>query len=244
MTTEEFDAAGRPANEAPAAAHHSPDGRPGSGARSGLPAGRWAIGVAGLAVGAGLVGAAWWGFSGGGSESGGAGLGRSAGDLSLPASLGKYVPFKDAAQRNGGNASQAIQRTTKTEEQTTKLLSTAYGGAPAAVRTLAEPGLETFFMVNAVRARTPEPFTPYEDVTTLGLVRPMREVVRVGGATCLVANQPTPTGQQPRPDAVSVDYCQRTADGLTVQIRGISGGLRNSPQQVAELLDEAWSALS
>ncbi|MFF2808076.1 hypothetical protein ACFVT2_12930 [Streptomyces sp. NPDC058000] len=240
MTTEDFGAPGRSADtDQP----HSPARPTPPVAPRALWTRPWAVGLAGLLVGAAAVGVAWLSLADSTSAPTGGGPGRtSTAELPLPTTLGKFVGFQEAAQRSGGRgAGQASQRTAKSDEESTKLLSDAYGGTAAAVRTYAQTDLTTTFMVTAIRGRTPAPFTPYEDPAALGVVRPMHEVRTVGEVSCVIVNQLTPTGQTPRPDSVNVDYCQRTQEGLTVTVRNINGDLRNSPEQIATLVDKVWS---
>lgn len=241
MTTEDFGAAGHPADtDRP----HSPAQPDRPAAPRALRTRPWAAGLAGLVVGAAAVGTTWLTLADGDDAAGGSGVGpTSTSKLALPATLGTFVEFQGAARRSGSRgADQTAQRIAKSDAESTHLLSRAYGGAGAAVRTYAQrDDASTTVLVSAVRGGSPAPFVPYQDAAALGLVRPMREVRTVGDVACLIVNQPTPAGQTPRPDSVNVDHCQRTKEGLTVTVGNISGDLRTSPDQVAALVEDAWS---
>ncbi|MFJ9855489.1 hypothetical protein [Streptomyces sp. NPDC101150] len=120
----------------------------------------------------------------------------------------------------------------------------AYGAAPAAVATYANAGLSEIFVLTVVRAVSPHPFTPYQNAAQLGLAKPAREVVPVGEVACLVHNRPTAVGKRPGPETVTVESCQRTGEGLTVQIRSVTGDIHSSPERIAALVGKAWSGLS
>ncbi|MFF0627998.1 hypothetical protein [Streptomyces sp. NPDC004296] len=243
MTTEDF---GAPGSTADTDQPHSPAHPAPPVAARALWTRPWAVGLAGLVIGAAAVGVAWLSLADGASSPAGGGPGRtSTAELPLPTTLGKFVGFQEAVRRSAGRgAGQASQRTVKSDGESTKSLSAAYGGTAAAVRTYAQADLTTTIVVTAVRGWTPAPFAVYEDPPALGVVRPLHEVRAVGEVSCAIVNQVTPTGQTPRPDSVNVDYCQRTRDGLTVTVRNVSGDLRNSPEQIAALVDDVWSDLA
>lgn len=58
------------------------------------------------------------------------------------------------------------------------------------------------------------------------------------------ATTPPPRGGDERPDATHMITCLRTGPQLTVQIAGVNGDVGNKPQQVANLVNEAWSGLA
>jgi hypothetical protein len=94
-----------------------------------------------------------------------------------------------------------------------------------------------------VRANTPQPFMPYENLKELGESVPLYEVKQFGDVQCLVNNtQPEASGPEPT-DSVVTSLCQRSANGLTVQVRA-NGDIEHHPDQVATLVDDAWSSVS
>ncbi|MFJ9420372.1 hypothetical protein ACIRPT_40420 [Streptomyces sp. NPDC101227] len=192
-----------------------------------------------------MVGACWLVSSDGKGPVGGSGSRRVSGEAAVPASLGPYQRFSRAARStHATNADQIARRIADVDVKSTRLLSKAYGGAPAAVATYANAGLSEIFVLTVVRAVSPRPFTPYQNAAQLGLAKPAREVVTVGEVACLVHNQSTTAGKRPGPETVTVESCQRTGEGLTVQIRSVTGDIHSSPERIAALVDKAWSGLS
>ncbi|MFC1430125.1 hypothetical protein ACEZDB_05560 [Streptacidiphilus sp. N1-3] len=122
-------------------------------------------------------------------------------------------------------------------------LSQAYGGAKAVVQHYADSEVAEIVILDAVSASSPQPYVPYEDAAQLGMAVPPDQLVQVGQVACVVYNQGTAAGQKPTAESVVVNYCQRTGSGLTVQLRA-SGDLQHQPQQMAALVEKAWTALS
>ncbi|MDH6126489.1 hypothetical protein [Kitasatospora sp. GP82] len=217
--------------------------------RTSRPAGPVVTGVVGVLVGAALVGLLWL-IAGGGPGSGKGGPFGSGGSggpgISAPGTLGGFMRQEKAMKDLGakGSDERAAQVTTA-EEHSTRSLSEAYGGAPAVVQGFADAGVEQMFTLAAVRAASPRPYVPFEDAALLGLAVPTDQLLTIGNVDCVLYNQPTPAGQQPKPETVVVNYCQRAGAGLTVQIRQVGGDdLRQHPDRVAALVDQAWSAVS
>ncbi|MFF8812692.1 hypothetical protein [Streptomyces pactum] len=237
--TEDREIPNRPA-DAPAGAAPVPRQR-------GIRSNPWAAGLAGLLVGAALTGAVWLVVGGEGDDDDGpaaTGPDRPSAAPRLPDKLGMYPRFGDAAGAvSHEGAERTARRVAEADERSATSLSAAYGGAPAAVQTYTDQEMTGQLMLTAVRAGSPEPFAPYEDAAALGLAEPTREVVRVGEVACVVHNQPVPARRKPGPETVNVEFCQRTEDGLTVQVRGVTAEVRTRPEDVAALVEEAWSAL-
>ncbi len=178
-------------------------------------------------------------------DGGGFGGGGDGGKLSAPAKLDRLRPLADL-QRSASmsKAKELADAITKEEGKSGERLSEAYGGAAAVVRQYADQQFQTTATLIAVRSRSPEPYVPYVDPKRLGLVKPQDELKTIGDVSCVLYNQPTPAGSEPTADSVRVSYCQRTGDGLTVQIRTVGGGEANQPDKVAAMVEAAWSELS
>ncbi|KUJ65074.1 hypothetical protein ACZ90_51690 [Streptomyces albus subsp. albus] len=218
--------------------------------RRSLPARSLVAGLLGAVLGAALVGLPWLlGSDGdddrGGGGGAGSGLPRSSGPLTPPAKLGAYDSYTQAAHATGQKgADKNAEKLAEMDAKSAELLSQAYGGAKTMVARYADADLDDSVQLVVVRASSPDPFVPYEDAAYLGLAKPNREVVRIGKVACTVYNQPTNAGQRPTPESVNVELCQRTGDGLTVQVRMGGGDLRNHPDRIAELVETAWSQVS
>jgi hypothetical protein len=181
------------------------------------------------------------------SDDGGVGFGGGGGggELSAPAKLDGLRPFADV-QRAAGvpKAKEMADGIAKEERKSGERLSEAYGGAAAVVKQYADDDVETTVTLVAVRSRSPKPYVPYEDPERLALAVPPDELKVIGDVSCVLYNQPTAAGSKPTAESVHVTLCQRTGDGLTVQIRPGGSGVANQPEKVASLVEEAWSQLS
>jgi hypothetical protein len=193
-------------------------------------------GVIGLVVGALGVGLPWL-------LSGGSGLGGSSSSITAPGSLGNLKSLHDASVQVAGDKGAAnAQRQAADDAQSAKLLSTAYSGAAATVAHYADGQLEDIVALFAVRAESPEPFVQYENLKELEEGVPQNQLVRVGDVACVVYNsQFVKSGPEPT-EGVLTNLCQRSGNGMTVQIRP-SGDLQHHPDQVAALVDDAWAAV-
>jgi hypothetical protein len=196
-------------------------------------------GVVGLVVGALVVGLPWLLSSSGG----GGGLGGSSGAITAPGSLGSLKSLHEASVQVGGDKGAAnADRQAADDVRSAKLMSTAYGGAAATVAHYADEELDDIVALSVVRADSPEPFVQYQNLKELAEAVPQNELVRTGDVACLVFNADfVKSGPEPT-DGVMTTLCQRTGNGLTVQVRP-SGDIQHHPDQVAALVDNAWDAV-
>lgn len=197
-----------------------------------------ATGLIGVLVGAFLVGVPWLvlGLLGG----------PSAQPLKAPDTLGGYLTVQAAVtkiDKGGAAAKSQIERADKADRENTTRISEAYGGAAAVSRTYNDEGLLNGFQLTAVRADSPSLIAPYEDATALGLAAPSTELVQVGAVQCLLHNDPTPLGQQQDPESSFATACQRTGAGLTVTLRTTARDTPPTPEKLAAVVEEAWTAL-
>ncbi|MER6139882.1 hypothetical protein ABT174_07460 [Streptomyces sparsogenes] len=200
-------------------------------------------GVIGLVVGLALVGIPVL-LS---DDDGGGGFGGGGGgaELAAPAKLGGLRPLADVQRKEGiPKAGKMADGLVEEDRKSGERLSEAYGGAAAVVKRYADDDAETVVTLVAVRSRSPKPYVPYEDRERLALAVPPDELKVIGEVSCVLYNQPTPADSKPTAESVHVTYCQRTGDGLTVQIRPTGSGLANRPAKVADLVEKAWSALN
>ncbi len=183
-------------------------------------------GVAGLVVGAAVTSGLWLLF---GNE------GPSSSPVSSPARLGDYYRFAEVPRMASGDGQRkAGDRQVRWDRESTARLSAAYDGAGAVVQRYADEDLDSMFSLHVVRAPSPKPYVPFIDAEEVGLDKPTEELLEYGDVTCAVHNSP---GQPPM-----VLSCLRTSDDLTVSITHANGGL--TPEDVAKLVDEAWSEVS
>ncbi|MEU1664815.1 hypothetical protein ABZ547_14570 [Streptomyces sparsogenes] len=200
-------------------------------------------GVIGLVLGLALVGIPVL-LS---DDDGGGGFGGGGGgaELAAPAKLGGLRPFADIQRESGANkAGEMADGLVKEDRKSGERLSEAYGGAAAVVKRYADDDVQTVVTLAAVRSRSPKPYVPYEDRERLALAVPPDQLKVIGDVSCVLYNQPTPAGSKPTTESVNVTYCQRTGDGLTVQIRPGGGDLAHQPTKVADIVEKAWSALN
>ncbi|MFC4858153.1 hypothetical protein [Actinophytocola glycyrrhizae] len=167
-----------------------------------------------------------------GNESG------STSPVSAPERLGDHYRFGDVPRLSSGeNQRKTVDRQNRYDGESSARLSESNDGAGALVQTYANNDLDSMFALQVVRA--PSPFPPYvsfSDPKDLGVDKPREEVLRYGSVACAVRNDP---GQPPR-----VMVCLRTSDDLTVSITNTNGDLGEQPEEVAKLVDEAWSEVS
>jgi len=209
------------------------------------------VGLAGLLLGAAMIGVPWLLTRDDTAAAGGQGslTGGSTAALSAPEKLGDFM-HQDVAMKGLGSdedkekAEKNAQVYVTADRRSSGLLSTAYGGAPAVVQGFADAKFENLFQLTAVRARAPRPYVAYEDPERMGLEVATNEMTSFGKVDCAIYNDPTNAGGTPDADSVHVMSCQRTGDGLTVQIRQVSGDVGHAPRRVAGLVDQAWTALS
>ena len=185
-------------------------------------------GIAGLAIGALVVGLLW--LTLGGSTEGGA----SSAPVALPASVGEYHRFGDQSVNQQAAAQGAVAQQAEWDKQTAEHLSAAYHGAPAAVATYTTANLDPLIHVLVVRAPSPDLFAPYAELNTLGAKVPEKEAKTFGDVHCIVQND---VANAPR---VLATECRRSDAGLTVHIPPVSA---LDPHQVAAVVDEVFDAL-
>lgn len=197
----------------------------------------------GLIVGAAAVSGC--GVAVGGS--GGASQSQEGSDkkLDAPAKLGDYVKFADAKVNEDADGKAAVERTTAWSAKSADRLSESYDGSASLIQVYSDDKQDSTFTVQMVRATAPYPiYVPYTDPKALGIVKPQREEKRFGDVSCELYNQLTPAGKQPKPNSTATTLCRRTESGLTVEITNVTGDLGHQPEQVAKLVDEAWSTVS
>ncbi|MFI1847374.1 hypothetical protein [Streptomyces sp. NPDC020480] len=178
-------------------------------------------------------------------DGGGFGGGGGGGELSAPAKLDGLRPLVDAQREsNGAKGEKTAEQLAEEARLSGERVSKAYGGAAAVVKQYVDKDFQTTATLIAVRSRAPEPYVLYVDPKRLALAKAPDELKTIGDVSCVLYNQPTMEGSEPTADSVHVTYCQRTGDGLTVQVRTAGSGVSNRPDKVADLVEEAWSALS
>jgi hypothetical protein len=195
-------------------------------------------GLIGLLIGALVIGGVWLA-----SGSTAAGVGTQS--ITIPQSIGEFVPFEQVDLNKSAKATDNVARVESWDEQSTLRLSKASGGAAAAVRSYSDKDLRNQISVLVYRATaSPNPqFVPYQDANTLGLVHPPEEMEQFSGVSCVLHNDPTPVGTNANPNSVHTINCVRTGPELTVEIRP-TGDISNEPQRVAQLVDEVWNSLA
>ncbi|MFD5467831.1 hypothetical protein ACFWIQ_34220 [Kitasatospora sp. NPDC127059] len=207
---------------------HAPRGRTAAAAAAGLVAGLLLAGIPLLLTGSGGDGDA---------PATAAAFGGLGETLHAPDRLpGGFTPL------TAGADAKLAENAAADEAGGTRTLSQAYGGAAAAVRQYADDGMRDFLVLEAVRAASPKPYTPYADPAPLGQAKPNSEVVTIGQVSCLVFYQPVLTGEQVTPDKTNVQLCERTSAHLTVRLRFAGAQqLQHDTDQAAHLTDQAWS---
>lgn len=185
-------------------------------------------GIAGLAVGAAVVGGAWLLF---GNDGG------SSAPVSAPSRIGDYYRFSEVPKLKKDNDGKDVAAMRSDwDRRSSELLSAAYDGAGAVVQLYSDDNLDQTFHLEVVRAPSPKQFLPYSDAKELGLKKPLEEVVDIGAVSCAVRNNEGAPSQ--------VMTCMRTADDLTVIISHVSSDLGESPDKAAALVDEVWAEVN
>jgi hypothetical protein len=165
--------------------------------------------------------------------------------FAAPKKLGAYVRIADAKLSKSGPGLKQAQRQAKWDRKTAATASAAYGGAAAVTEYYSNDGFTDFALLVAVKGPSPKLFVPYSDPVVLGVVKPFSEVRTYGDVQCQVQNDATVPPKKPAPDSVHVVACQRSGPHLTVQMRNVSGDhLGNHPEVVAQMIDQAYEALS
>jgi hypothetical protein len=194
-------------------------------------------GLLGLVVGGLVVGLIWYG-------SGSASPVTGTQSITLPGSIGEFVPFGEVDLNKTSRGKDNVARIESWDEQSSLRLSKATG-ASATVRAYADKDLRNQLSVLAFRAKANPnpPYVPYQDANTLGLVHPPDEVEQFSSVSCVLRNDPTAVGLVPSPNSTHTISCVRTGPQLTVEIRP-TGDISNEPQRVAQLVDEVYQALT
>jgi hypothetical protein len=184
-------------------------------------------GVAGLVVGAVLMGGAWLLFGNNGA---------SSSPISAPARIGDHYQFADVPTLRG-KGQDTVTRQRNWDGKSSEALSASRDGAGAVVQQYSDKNLENMFWLEAVRSPSPPGlYVPYSDPEVLGLDKPTEEVLTFGEVSCAVRNQPDGT--------TFVMRCERTSGDLTVAVTHVSGDLLENPRDVATMVDDAWSQLT
>jgi hypothetical protein len=194
-------------------------------------------GIAGLAIGALVVGLVWLTIGGSAEKD------VSSAPIVAPAKAGEYQRFADVPVNQQPAAKTAVENQTNADKESAKLLSASYHGATATVETYASADLDVRIPVYIVRASSPELFTPYTDTKVLQIKAPEHELKKFGDVTCIVQNSFTGNASPDQP-TVWASECQRTSATLTVHIPGMSNPLGKQPEQVAAVVDEVFNAVA
>jgi hypothetical protein len=199
---------------------------------------QWApvlVGLAGLVVGAVVVGGAWL-VSGSGSTDTRA--------VKAPDAVGPFLPFDQIAVNKSPQATRMVTRTLTTNDQNSQRLSQSHGGAGAVVRLYSDQDLQQQLTLMIYRAPSAHPqFVEYQDTKILGLARPTQEAQEFGEVSCVVRNDPTAAGDTPSSRSAHAVSCSRTSADLTVEILP-GGDLVDQPRQIARMVDEVWNSVS
>ncbi|TCO60464.1 hypothetical protein [Actinocrispum wychmicini] len=191
------------------------------------------VGLAGLAVGALAVGAAWL-------VSGPDAVDRRP--VRPPQRIGQYVPIAPGTSGSSG-LPEALSQIKARNEHSSQLLSESHRGAGALVDLYVDQDIRQQLTVMIYRAPSPHPlYAPYEDAASQGLAKSSQTVEEFGQVSCVVHNDPTPAGQTPEPESAHAVTCSRTNATLTVEITP-NGTATDVPSMVAALVDEAWSSV-
>jgi hypothetical protein len=194
----------------------------------------------GVVVGAAAVGVAWLAIG----TRGDGGLGGGA-TLDLPDQLGSYRRVADVELFRKDSARKSLERMERWNGKSAERLSESHGGAAAAAETYSDDTAENLITIYAVRAGDPgKPFVPFEDPADLKVAKPTNELLTFGEVNCVVYNEPTPAGSEPREGSARVQYCVRSDESLTVRTAPLGGDLGARPNEVANLVNEAWEAVN
>jgi len=195
-----------------------------------LPRGPMIVtGLAGLLVGALLVGGAWLLF---GNDD------ASSSPIAAPKRLGDYVQQADTKiNRTREQGREFGRKRADWDRRSSARLSEAHDGAGAVVQTYSNEDMDSFFALEVFREGAPfPPYVPYSDPKELGLDKPIDEVRMFGAVACVMRNE--------SPDLSYVAACTRSDDELTVQVTRPTGDLGEDPKAVAGLVETAWDELS
>jgi hypothetical protein len=168
-----------------------------------------------------------------------------ASSFTPPKTLGGYLRFGDAKLSKTALGLKQAKRHAAWDRKTAATAAAAYGGAAAISEDYTNEELSDFALLVAVKAPTTRLWVPYTDPVVLGVVKPFSEVRTYGSVQCQVQNDPTIPPKKPVAASVHTVMCQRSGPHLTVQLRNVSGDhLGNHPEKVAQMVDQAFTALS
>lgn len=191
------------------------------------------VGLAGLAVGAVTVGAAWL-------VTGVGVVDRRP--ITAPRQIGSYVPVTQA-MAGSSTFPDTLARIQERNKRSSELLSQSHGGAGALVELYSDLDIRHQLTVMIYRAESPHPlYAPYEDDSSNGLAKPTLTIEEYGQVSCVVRNDATPAGRPPGPNSAHAVECARTNALLTVDIQP-QGTTADAPDRIAALVDKAWSLI-
>lgn len=197
------------------------------------------MGVAGALVGAAIVGLVWL-LAGGDDSSSGASVDRTP--LTAPERISAYSKLTDVPITQTAAGKQVAAHRAVIDKKTADAVSKAFGGAAAIAVEYADPSLSLVPLLIAVRAPSPTPWFPTEDLALEKIVKPRNEVRKVGDVTCVIQNAPTKVGKKPAPQSAVLQSCMRTGPKLTVVLDNVQSF--SQAEQVAPLVDDAYAQLS
>lgn len=186
------------------------------------------------------------------------GAGSSTGSVGtapvpLPTTLGGFRDYATVlAQHTKRNPhdQKAVNQDRANQLKIARLTETAYrrayGGAAVGYRTYSDRSLTHVVGVIAIRASSPRLTDgPVIDPASEGLAVAQTRVVEVGSVSCVVfAEQLTPAGSPIKPSSEVIQQCQRTGQGLTVEIYGGDETGDRGRQTMVAATDAAWAAAS
>jgi hypothetical protein len=198
----------------------------------------WALvlaGLAGLAVGAVVVGGIWL--------SNGTGRTVDTRPITAPAKVGDFVQFDQLDLLKKPTSASQADRDRQRMQESTKLLSQSHGGAGALFAHYATQELETQVIVQIYRDRSPFPlFVPYIEPSEIGSTL-TQTAEQFGEVSCIVVNDPSASKASSQiKGAKYAPRCSRSSDVLTVEVT--PNGDLQEPAEVAKLVDEIWASVS
>jgi hypothetical protein len=190
----------------------------------------------------GVAGAALVGLLAGCGGGGGSSASVDTTPLKAPERISAYSRLTDVPIMRSAAGKRVAEHRLLLDRKTAQQVSKAYGGAGALAVEYADPSLDLVPLLVAVRAQSPRPWFPTEDVALEKLVKPRNEVVHIGGVDCVIKNAPTTAGHKPKPGSAQIQSCMRTGPKLTVYLENVQNFAQ--AEQVAPLVDSAFDQLS